>query len=365
MLHFFKENREIQRVISTRYQVIFYAENAYYFQYFRHLFHALQSRAIRICYITSDKNDPILKQGFANVDVVFSKSTLAFAFQKLQADLMILTMPDLGNYIFKRSPGVKNYIYVFHAMVSTHQQYRKGAFDHYDTVFCVGPHHEKEIRESESLYDTKRKELVAYGYPLLNELEEKLSTIEEKEEQQLIAPSWYEAGILQTCIHDVIKNLAPLNKQILVRPHPEFIKRNKKSFAALERTVHQFPNLAFDVNPSLWPSLLSSELLLTDRSGIAFEFALVKKAPVVFIDTPLKIQNRDVEKFRNIPVENRLRSAIGMSIDPDNLSSLPGVIEEASKRRHEFQEKIEAAKKEILYENCLQNAVDYILSQIS
>ena len=103
MFGFFKENRDIQKAINTRYQVIFYSESAYYFQYFQHLFNSLQERGIRICYITSDNKDPLLNSSYQSVDVVYSKSTLAFAFQKLQADVMILTMPDLQNFIFKKS----------------------------------------------------------------------------------------------------------------------------------------------------------------------------------------------------------------------------------------------------------------------
>ena len=201
MFGFFRENREVQKLAVTRYQVIFYAENAYYFQYFRHLFGELQRRQLRICYITSQQNDPLLNVAYPNVDVVFSKATLAFVFQKLQADVVIMTMPDLQHFIYKRSPSVGKYIYVFHAMVSTHQQYRKSAFDHYDTIFCVGPHHQREIRESEKIYGLPEKELVPYGYPLLDDLSEKAMSVNTKNDQVLIAPSWYEKGILKTCTH--------------------------------------------------------------------------------------------------------------------------------------------------------------------
>src|SRR5215208_5335547 len=103
MFGLLKEYRNVQRVINARYDVLFYAENAYYFQYFKHLFESLKSRGVKICYITSDKSDPVFQQSTNFITVVYSNRTLAFAFQNLKANVMIMTMPDLQNFIFKRS----------------------------------------------------------------------------------------------------------------------------------------------------------------------------------------------------------------------------------------------------------------------
>src|SRR3954470_18043220 len=99
MFGIFRENSNIQKVLQQNYQVVFYAENAYYFQYFRHLFDSLIRHQVKICYISSDANDPVLRLESPFVDTVYSKSTLAFLFSRLRADVMILTMPDLDRYI--------------------------------------------------------------------------------------------------------------------------------------------------------------------------------------------------------------------------------------------------------------------------
>ena len=57
---------------------------------------------------------------------------------------------DLVNqYYLKRSKYSVHYIYVPHSLSSLHSIYRKGAFDYFDTLFCVGPHHVKEARKLE------------------------------------------------------------------------------------------------------------------------------------------------------------------------------------------------------------------------
>src|SRR5687768_14244620 len=102
------EYGNIQKIIGKKYQVIFYAENAYYFQYYSHLFEALVREKVRICYISSDKNDPTFN--YNGIEAVYSRNTLAFLFPKLQADIMIMTMPDLQQFNIKKSKGVSRYI---------------------------------------------------------------------------------------------------------------------------------------------------------------------------------------------------------------------------------------------------------------
>ena len=55
-------------------------------------------------------------------------------------------------------------------MFSVHSYLRKGAIDHFDTIFCVGPHHVKEIQTAEDVYGLKAKNLIEYGYGHLDAL---------------------------------------------------------------------------------------------------------------------------------------------------------------------------------------------------
>ena len=75
------------------------------------------------------------------------KSSLYFLYQER---VFIMTMPDLGTFYLKRSVHPVHYVYLFHNMVSSHMTFKPGAFDHFDTIFCVGPHHIDEIRKTEN-----------------------------------------------------------------------------------------------------------------------------------------------------------------------------------------------------------------------
>ena len=115
---------------------------------------------------------------------------------------MVLTqLLDLDNLDLKRSVNPVHYVFMFHSLVSTHMADRADSYDHYDTILCAGPHHEREIRRREALEDLPAKKLVPHGYARLEQLlagrREPPPPIGADEDiHVLLAPSWGEQSIL-------------------------------------------------------------------------------------------------------------------------------------------------------------------------
>ena len=326
-MSFFSEYKEVTALLKTKPTLVFYSENRFYHQYFEPLFSRLLAENLGgICYISSDKNDPLLSEPPPGVKVIYVKWMLGFLFSRIRARIMIMTMPDLGNYLFKRSKGVDCYIYMFHAAVSSHLQYREKAFFHYDAVFTAGTYHDREIRATEKKYDLPAKTLVPYGYPLFRSISEKSGDHQRKNPVILIAPSWYPGCILDNCIMELLLQLSKLPYQVVLRLHPEYRKRKKQEYGKLLKVLEQYPNMRFDEESSVTESLIRSQLLITDRSGIALEFAFGKKARVLFIDTEPKILNPNWKDLELVPLEDQLREIIGMVISPSELENIPAKI---------------------------------------
>ncbi len=365
MFSFFSEYRTVQKIISSHYHLIFYAESRYYFQYFQQLFEELAGMAkYKICYLTSDKNDPVLND--KRVEAWYVKNTVAGIFPRLRADVMIMTMPDLQNFIFKKSASVKKYIYVFHALVSTHQQYRAHAFDNYDTIFCTGPQQVQEIREGEKIYSLPAKELIHYGYPLLETLRKKVQANKIQLHKILVAPSWYKKGILNTCILPLVEALGKTNYEIWIRPHPEFINRNKKQYEQLTKLAAKSGKIFFDTGSYVFTHLKDAAHLITDRSGIAFEYAFATGRPVLFIDTALKIQNSELEKFTLSPLENIYRGEIGMCLQQDEVSLAEQALSELNQSLESWESFIRKTEKDIVFSSaCWSNGIEYIRNQLT
>lgn len=337
-------------MLKEKQTVAFYAESRYYYPYFEKLISdLLRGGAIPVSYITSDKKDPLLRQAPAGMRVTYCKWLLGFLFRQLRADVLVMTMPDLGNYFLKRSAGVGHYVYLFHAAVSTHQQYRKHAFDHYDTIFCTGTYQVQEIREAERLYRLPVKKLVPYGYPLFSKLQHRKARPANTKPVFLVAPSWFGGCIFNTCIVELLSELSKLDCLVMVRSHPEYEKRYPDRFRQLRKLVASYPGMQVDTNPDVLESILAADTLITDRSGIAFEFAFGAGKPVLFIDTSLKQTNPDWQEIGIEPVENKYRTLMGVTVPPNALKQLPVKLEELTKMAVGFDERIKAVAGSLFY----------------
>ena len=123
-------------------QIVFYSEDHNSMIIFESLINELINKHnVSICYVTSSKKDPILKTTNKKIKTFFIGEGLSRTkfFINLEADILIMTMPDLETFNIKRSKIYPvHYVCVFHAMVSTHLMYRKNAFDHFDSIFLCG-----------------------------------------------------------------------------------------------------------------------------------------------------------------------------------------------------------------------------------
>ena len=368
-MSFFSEYNVVFKLLKEKQQVVFYSESRHYYQYFEKLIQDLLNNGIEICYITSDPKDPLLTTAPEKMKVLRVKLLLGFLFSKLKADVMIMTMPDLGNYLFKRSPEVGTYIYMFHAAVSTHQQYRKAAFFSYDTIFCTGEYQQKEIQKAEELYVLRTKDIIPYGYPLLDKIKRSVAEVSNKNESKqtiLIAPSWFDGCIFDTCIQELLQELSKLPYKVVLRSHPEFEKRKKKIFKSIQQLIKQYPGMEIDELPNVFERLQSTDILITDRSGIAFEFAFGIQKPVLFINTNLKINNPDYQELEIEPIENSLRYEMGVSVSPDNLEQIKDKLTELQTMSVGFVQKMESLSSEIFYnsESTYQAGLGYIISKL-
>jgi YidC/Oxa1 family membrane protein insertase len=113
-------------------------------------------------------------------------------------------------------------------------------------------------------------------------------------------------------------------------------------------------------------SLSKTDILVTDRSGIAFEFAFGRKRPVLFIDTVLKQVNPDWKELNIEPIENSLRSELGIAISPKQLNKIPLAIKELEVLAISFESKMEELGNKIFYnsEASYQEGCRYILSKL-
>jgi len=353
------------RVSKKHPEITFYSENGIYFQNFKGAIEKiLKYSEFNILYITSDINDPVWDLDNDRIMPFYINKLIPLIFPFINTKTLILTMTDLDKFHVKRSTNPVNHIYMFHAINSIHLQYNNGAFDNYDTIFCVGPHHVKEIRKSEEIYNLPAKTLVEVGYSWLEEIESKYESTEYKSNKILIAPTWSSGNILESCIETLLERLLPLTYDIIVRPHPEFIKRQKNKITQLQNKYSNNPNLTIETESTSTKNIFESSMLITDWSGIAIEYAWGMLKPVIYIDTPKKIHNPDYKDLGIVPIEDSIRQLNGVVLKISECDFVETEIEKAFQLNKQKQKTILDLRNKNIFNwgNSSNVAAEYIIN---
>ena len=240
-------------------------------------------------------------------------------------------------------------------MFSTHLIYRRSAFEHFDSIFCVGNYQLDEIRSTEKLYNLKPKNLIRYGYGHLDNLLEKYSKrilLPKNNENKLhilLAPSWSDDGLFENIGEKVIDNLLREGYKVTFRPHPMTQKKSKKKIDRMTEKFSKNESFLLEQNIFNFDSFLFSDIMITDWSGAALEFAFAFEKPVLFIDVPKKINNPEYEKIPQVPIEVSIREKIGKIILPTDLELIPNEIKMLYGQTKELRDKITKIRNELIF----------------
>ena len=383
---FGKERKELEKFnqldLDER-SIVFYSESSVFlYPYVEEIIKELEKRNQKICYVTSSKNDPIFKIESKNIKVFYigDGSVKYKFFWELKAKTLIMTMADLENYWIKRSITFPvHYIYVFHSINSPLMGYNsgkisKGAFDHFDSIFCVGPHQIQEFHATEKLYNLKQKNLVECGHSLFDKLIKLRSSSTQQnfmsnnnKKKILIAPSWGKQNLLESTGMKLIKILLDAGYHVTVRPHPMIIKKSSKLIKQIKEKFEKNPDFLLDTNTSSFEQLFSSYALITDWSGIGYDYAFVCERPVIYVDVPKKTNTEEYEKLHLVPFEVSIRDKIGEIISIQNLEELPERIEFLYGQTTDFQNKIKKIRDNAVFNigKSSQVAADEIIKIIN
>lgn len=344
---------------SVNKHIVFYSEGSGFYRYYKGAIEWLLANSdIRIHYVTNDPDDQIFEISREHPRIfpyyIGEKKAITLM-MKMDADVVVTTLEDLDTYYIKRSYVRKDieYVFMFHHMSSTHLVAQKEAYDHYDTILCVGPHQEKEIRAAEKLYELPEKKLVECGYDLLDKTIESYEALDKAENSKpvvLIAPSWQEDCIPDSCIGDIIKPLLGGDYQIVVRPHPEYVKRYRPRWDAIIERYAGVPEdqLRFDdfrTNTSIY----SSDVMITDWSSVAFEFSFSTLKPTLFINTKMKVGNPHYEELGIVAKDIAWRDELGVSLDPNDLDGIREVIDDMVQNQSKWHDQIERVRSESIF----------------
>ena len=319
--------KNIKQINNDKPKIIFFSESKSYLKYSYLLINLISKKyPNEIYYVSSDPTDKINNPNIKNI-FVGSGILMHYFFLTVKGVNMFMTLTDLGNTV-KKSNYIKNYIYFFHGAVSSTKVYSEAAFDNYDTILCNGNYHINEIEFREKLLNLRKKELIKSGYFYFDYLNNKLNKNISPDEI-LIAPSWNrnKDNFINTKFEDIISKILEAGYKVRFRPHPENIKRSSKYLDMIKKKFTN-ENFIFDDNSENYLAFEKAKCLITDTSGIAIEFLLLLKRPVLYFDDFDKIHNLQLEKFKNIGfMEDRIKSQFGNLFKEYDIQNLKEILD--------------------------------------
>ena len=342
---------DAQRFKETEKELVFYALNGGQYKFYKNIIeYLLQHSNIFIHYLTNDHEDSVLKIASEQMKTYYvsQKKTIALLL-KLRTKIFFTTVPDLQVYHMKRSIVQEDieYIHIIHGIPSAHMTAREKAYDYFDTIFCVGPHHIRELQRRVQLAKLPPKNLVKSGYPVYDQLIDAYNARQyhiNDRPQILVAPSWQKDNMLEVCIDEVLDALVGKGYQIIVRPHIQFTLMFPDKMAELVDKYADFAateEIIFDLNFGKNKYIFTADLLMTDWSGIAYEFSYCGLRPSIFINTPMKVLNPNYELYGIEVTDITLRDKVGISVDLDKLDTLADQVAYLLANKDEYKERIQ------------------------
>jgi YidC/Oxa1 family membrane protein insertase len=307
-------------------------------------------------YVTSDAADPGLAHTHDNFRAIHIPEGLFLTifFQTKEADVVVLTVMDLDNLHLKRSLHPVHYIYLFHSMGSTHMVDNEDSYDHYESLFCTGPHQIAEIRRREELKELAPKHLFDYGHPRLEQVIEeghagRGKAVPGEPVTVLIAPTWGDQSIFNTCGTRLIQVLLDAGYRVVMRPHYQSLRRSPDAVAAVREAFAGHERFEYIDRMGETDSIMRSSLLITDWSAMALEYALGLEKPVLFIDVPRRIRNPNWRDLGIEPVESTIRTQVGEVVSPESLDEAPAAIERLVGDPGRFRARVRELRKTMVF----------------
>ena len=282
---------------AERIPLAVFSDSKRYYTVFEPVIVELGRRNVKTVYLTASEDDPALT---ANIDCMSAEyigpgNRVYSRLNSLNATVVLSTTPGLEVYQWKRSPNVSYYVHIPHA-ASEICLYRMFGLDYYDAVLLSGSYQEKDIRDLEKLRGLTAKELVQIGIPYMDEMARRLAEegVEDDHPRTvLLAPSWGKSALFSVYGSRIIESLIETGYHIIVRPHPQsFVSEQELMNGLMER----FPgseSLEWNCDNDNFDVLRRSDILISDFSGVVFDFTLVFDKPVIYTDPDIDLSQYD------------------------------------------------------------------------
>ena len=319
------------KINNTKIPIVIFAESKRYWNTFESILDEFEKRKQKIVYLTCSKDDPVFNKNYKYITGEFiGEGNKAYSkLNMLNATIVLSSTPSLDVFQWKRSKTVDHYIHIPH-MASDIILYRMFSVDHFDSIILPGEYQEKPLRQLEQIRKMESRDMEVCGIPYMDEMKKRLDASGEvpaHERTVLLAPTWGENGILSKYGERLIDALVSTGYKIIVRPHPQSFTTEKD---IIDRLMAKYDDSKVEWNRDNdnFEVLRMSDILISDFSGVIFDFSLVFNKPIIYTDTSsIDTGVFDAYWIDETPWTFRILPELGIKLSDDNVDNVKDIID--------------------------------------
>jgi hypothetical protein len=317
---------------AKRYSFVIYNEGIQYWNVFKPVLDAFEIRGVNVLYLSSAENDPFFSESYSHItgEYIGAGSRAFMRLNVLEADVCLMTTPAIEVYHLKRSKGVRHYAHILHDTGDA-TCYRLFGIDWFDSLLLTGEYQIEDIRELEKIRSMPQKELVVVGSTYLDVYNEKKQNLPREEEHPftvLVSPSWGPGSLLNAFGKKLLDALAKTGWRIIVRPHPQSKQSESAVLLALETRYKDNSNVEWDYSPENILSLSKADVMLSDFSGIIFDFIFLFDKPVFYSNAFFNTEMYDASDLDHAPWKFEVVKTFGKELKETDLENIAGLIKD-------------------------------------
>lgn len=311
--------------------IAIFTDHKRYWNVFEPFLDEFEKREQPVVYLTGSKDDPIFDKHYKYVTGEFiGEGNKGFSrLNLLNASVVVSSTPSLDVFQWKRSKDVDYYVHVQHA-ANDISMYRMFGTDHFDSIILSGEYQVQQIRQLEQMRGIAPRELPLCGIPYMDVMKQRLEAAGElppHERTVLLAPSWGKSAILSKFGDKLIDALIDTGYRIIIRPHPQSYATEKEMLNRVMTKYSNIPNLIWNKDNDNFEVLRQSDILISDYSGIIFDYTLVFDKPLIYTDTKYDIRPFDASWIDEKPWTFRILPHLGLELNEDNVGDVKKLID--------------------------------------
>ena len=317
--------------LDKKIPLVIFSDGKQYWKVFAPICKELSARGQEVVYYTMSEDDPALSANLPGMTAEFiGEDNRAFTkLNFLKANVVFSTTPGLDVYQWKRSKDVDFYVHIPHAPNDI-TLYRMFGIDYYDSILLSGDYQVKQIRQMEAKRELPAKDLKLVGIPYMDDMAARLDSVgaaEAHERTVLLAPSWGDSALFGVYGGKIIEKLLETGYHVIVRPHPQSFKSEKE---LMDKLMEKFPNsdkLEWNRDSDNFEVLRRSDILISDFSGVTFDFSLIYDKPVIYTTPNFDLGPYDAWWMEEPLWTTTILPHIGAELTEDKMDSLKALID--------------------------------------